>query len=65
MYCGIGSNFKLTVLDKDNVTNDILIDAKEYIFTGNSTYVDIPLNVEMQIAGGDYFYQNLFVLLMH
>ena len=57
----IGSNFKLTVLDKDNVTNDILIDAKEYTFTGNATYVDIPLTVEMQEAGGDYFYQNLFV----
>ena len=57
----IGSNFKLTVKDEDIRTNDILIDAKEYTFTGNSTYVDIPLTVEMQEAGGDYFYQNLFV----
>jgi N-acetylmuramoyl-L-alanine amidase len=57
----VGSKFKMSVLDKDTFSNDVLIDAKEYTFTGNSIYVTIPLTVKMQEAGGDFGYQNLFV----
>ena len=57
----IGSNFKLTVKDKDFASNDILINAKEYTFTGNTVYVSIPLTAAMQRAGGDIGYQNLIV----
>ena len=32
----VGSKFKMSVLDKDTISNDVLIDAKEYTFTGNS-----------------------------
>ena len=57
----VGSKFKMSVLDKDTISNDVLIDAKEYTFTGNSIYVTIPLTATMQETGGDFKYQNLFV----